>query len=136
MLHSRILDIPYSHAVMNSKKRKVGSIRYEARSRGRVTPWHFERTKPPDNRFEYCLDCTSFYCKHQVLVFTVEWNGPRPMGEQWSALGPMSIHSELDHLAFCRLISVPEEKARWLKRVLNLELRARPRVIRSTVAPH
>ena len=47
------------------------------------TPWLFEPAKRPDDRADCCLDCTFFpQCKHQVLVFTLEWTGARPKGEQ------------------------------------------------------
>ena len=66
--------------------RKVGGKRYETRSRGPrlPTPWLFEPAERPDNRADYCLDCSFLpQCKHHVLVFTLEWSGARPMGEQW-----------------------------------------------------
>ena len=48
------------------------------------TPWVFEPAKRPDDRADYCLDCSFLpQWKHQVLVFTLEWSGARPMGEQW-----------------------------------------------------
>ena len=45
--------------------------------------WLFEPTKRPDDRADYCLNCSFLLqCEHQVLGFTrVEW--ARPMGEQW-----------------------------------------------------
>ena len=48
------------------------------------TPWLFEPEKRADDRVDYCLD-SSFLpqWKHQVLVFTREWSGARPMGEHW-----------------------------------------------------
>ena len=64
------------------------------------TPWLFEPAKLPDDRADYCLDCSFFLqWKHRVLLFTLEWSGARPMGEQWLGLGPMSIPSELGQLA-------------------------------------
>ena len=49
-----------------------------------TTPWLFEPAKRPDDRADYCLDCSFLpQCKHRVLVFTIEWSGARPMGEQW-----------------------------------------------------
>ena len=50
------------------------------------TPGLFEPAKRPDYRADYCLDCSSLP-KHQVNVFTLEWSGARPMGEQWRGLG-------------------------------------------------
>ena len=64
------------------------------------TPWLFEPVKRPDDRADYCLDCSFLpQWKHRVLVFTLEWSGARPMGAQWCDLGPMNIPSELGHLA-------------------------------------
>ena len=76
--------------------------RYEGRRRGRSSPdpWLFEPAKRPDDRADYTLDCSFLpQWKHHVLVFTLEWSGARPMGEQWWGLGPMSIPRELGHLA-------------------------------------
>ena len=40
------------------------------------TPWLFEPAERPDDRADYCLDCSFLpQCKHQVLVFTLEWSG-------------------------------------------------------------
>ena len=48
------------------------------------TPWLFETAKHPDDRADYCLDSTFLpQWKHEVFVFTVEWNWARPMGEKW-----------------------------------------------------
>ena len=58
----------------NYKKRKVGGIRYEARSRGRSSPDTrlFEPAKRPDDRADYCLDCSILpQWKHRVIVFTL-----------------------------------------------------------------
>ena len=47
-------------------------------------PWLFEPAKHPDDTADYCLGCSFLpQCKHRVLVFTLEWSGARPMGEQW-----------------------------------------------------
>ena len=63
------------------------------------TPWLFEPAKRPNDRADFCLDCSFLpKWKHRVLVFTLDWSGARPMGEQWLVLGPMSIPSELGHL--------------------------------------
>ena len=44
----------------------------------------FETAKHPDDRDDYCLDCNFLHqWKHRVRVFTLEWSGARPMGEQW-----------------------------------------------------
>ena len=67
-------------------KRKVGGKRYEARSRRRSSPdtLAFEPAKRPDDRADYCLDCSFLpQWKHRVLVFTLEWSGARFLGEQW-----------------------------------------------------
>ena len=64
------------------------------------TVWLFEPAKLPDDRADYCLNYSFLpQCKHQVLVFTLEWSGARPMGEQWRGFGPVSIPSELGRLA-------------------------------------
>ena len=48
------------------------------------TPWLFEPAKRPDDRADYCLDCSFLpQWKHRVLVFTLEWSGARLVGEQW-----------------------------------------------------
>ena len=42
------------------------------------TPWLFEPAKRPDDTADYCLVCSFFpYCKHQVLVFTLDWGSPQ-----------------------------------------------------------
>ena len=43
------------------RKGKIAGIRCEARSRGRSSPtlWIFESAKRPDDRVDYCLDCSS-----------------------------------------------------------------------------
>ena len=48
------------------------------------TPWLFEPAERQDDRADYCLDCSFVpYCKHRVLVFTVEWTGARPSPLNW-----------------------------------------------------
>ena len=70
-------DEAYNYNVTRSsssawKERKVGGKRYEARSRGRSSP----DTQRPDDRADYCLDCSFLpQWKHWVLVFNLEWNG-------------------------------------------------------------
>ena len=46
--------------------------------------WLFEPAKRPNDRADYCL-YSSFLpkCKRQIFVFTVDWIGARPLGEQW-----------------------------------------------------
>ena len=64
---------------------KVGGKRYEARSHDArlPTPWLFEPAKRPNDRVDYCLDCSFLpLCKHQVVVCTLEWSGARPLVEQ------------------------------------------------------
>ena len=57
-------------------------------------PWFSEPTKRPDDRGDCCLDCSFLrWCTHQVLVFTLEWNGARPMDEQWWRARP-NEHSQ------------------------------------------
>ena len=87
------IDSVDSHMLSErSKIRKVGGVRSS------LDFLVFEPVKRPDDRADYCLDCSFLpYCKHQVLI--VEWIGARPMGEQWWGLGPMSFPSELGDLA-------------------------------------
>ena len=41
------------------------------------TPWLFEPAKRPDDKADYCLNCSILpQCKHHVLIFTLEWSGP------------------------------------------------------------
>ena len=48
------------------------------------SPWLFEPAKRPDDRTDYFPGCSFLQlCEHQLLVFTVEWTGARPMGELW-----------------------------------------------------
>ena len=48
------------------------------------TPRLSEPAKRPDDRTDYCLDCSVFpVLQHQVLVFTLEWSVTRPTGELW-----------------------------------------------------
>ena len=48
------------------------------------TPWLFEPAERPDVKADYCLDCSFLpRWKHRVLVFTLEWSGARPVGEQF-----------------------------------------------------
>ena len=55
------------------------------------TSWLFEPAKRPDDKADYCLDCSFLpQWKHRVLVFTFEWSGARPVGEQWLGLAPTS----------------------------------------------
>ena len=69
-------------------KRKEGKLGTNAMKRVAAvahlpTPWLFELAKHPDDRADYCLDCSFLpQWKHRVLVFTLEWSGARPMGEQ------------------------------------------------------
>ena len=38
------------------------------------TPWLFEPVKRPNDRADYCMDCSSLpQWKHRVLAFTLEW---------------------------------------------------------------
>ena len=68
------------------KKGKLGAhaIKRVAAGAHFQTPWLFERAKRPDDRADYCLDC-SFYPLFLApsTRFTLEWAGARPMGEQW-----------------------------------------------------
>ena len=70
---------------LERKKWRVGANAMKRVAAGAhlPTPWHFEPAKRPDDRAAYCLD-GSFLPQwmHRVLVFTLEWSGARPMGEQ------------------------------------------------------
>ena len=75
----------------------------------------FERAERPDDRVDYCLGCSFFpQSEHQSLVFTIERTGARSVGEQWG-LGPISIPSELDHLAV-QINFLSEWKTSWSER--------------------
>ena len=68
------------------KKGKLGAyaIKRVAAGAHLPTPWLFEPAKRPDDTADYCLDCSFLpQWNHRVLVFTLEWSGARPMGEQW-----------------------------------------------------
>ena len=75
--------------VLETRKIRKGKLRVNAMKRVAAeahlpTPWLFEPVKRPDDRANYCLDCSFLpQCKHRVLVFTLEWSGARPMGEKW-----------------------------------------------------
>ena len=48
------------------------------------TRWLLEPAKRLGDRADYYLDCSFLrQCKHDVLVFTVEWIEARPIGDQW-----------------------------------------------------
>ena len=67
------------------KKESCG-IRYEARSRGRSSPNLVFLSLQNAQTIELTTTWTavsSSQCRHQVLVFTLEWSWARPMGEQW-----------------------------------------------------
>ena len=67
-------------------KRKLGANAMKRVAAGAhlPTPWLFESAKRPDDRADYCLDCSFLpQWKNLVLVFTLEWSGAHPMGEQW-----------------------------------------------------
>ena len=71
---------------MKKEKGKLGANAMKRVAAGAHLPtlWLFEPTKRPDDRADYCLDCSFLpQWKHQVLVFTLEWSGARPMGKQW-----------------------------------------------------
>ena len=75
--------------LMNQERKEKGKLRANSMKRVAAgahlpTPWLFEPAKRPDDRADYCLDCSFLpQWKHLVLVFTLEWSGARPMGEQW-----------------------------------------------------
>ena len=105
-----------------TKKRKVG---VNAMKRVHLpTPWLFEPAERPDDRTDYCLDCSFLpQWNHRVLVFTLEWSGVRTVVR----LGPVSwATSNAD------LIPVPKGKSEFRSRVLRsacwLARGLRPRV--------
>ena len=105
-----------------------------------LTPWLFEPAKRPDDRADYCPDCSFLpQWKHRILVFTLEWSGVRPMGEQWWGLGPMSISSEVGHLAMpINFLAYGKNhmamETRWKNHVIPKPGTSRPRVLCSAVA--
>ena len=89
---------------MNAMKRVAAGVHLP-------TPRLSEPAKCPEDGADLCLCCSSLPdCKHQVLVFTVEWTVARPMGEEWCGLGSVSIPSKLGHLAVPS-ISLPKGKS-------------------------
>ena len=70
---------------MLEKEGKLGTnaMKRVAASANLPTPWRFEPATRPDDRADYCLDCSFLpQWKHHALVSTLEWSGARPMGEQ------------------------------------------------------
>ena len=66
------------------EKERLGANAMKRIAAGAHLQKFFEPKNRPDDRADYCLDCSFLsQCKHQVLVFTLEWSGTRPMGEQW-----------------------------------------------------
>ena len=62
---------------MKEEKRKLGANAMKRVAAGAHLP-----AKRPDDRADYCLDCSFLpQWKHRVLVFTLEWSGVRPIGE-------------------------------------------------------
>ena len=77
------------YSIMNEKcmyvKEKLGAYVMKRVAAGAhlPTPWLFEPAERPDDKTDYCLDCSFFpQCEYQVLVFILEWNGAHPVGEQ------------------------------------------------------
>ena len=59
-------------------------------------PWLVDPTKWPDDRTDYCLYCSFLpQWKHQVLVFTLEWSGARPLFALWANSDEGSAQSTL-----------------------------------------
>ena len=82
----RIELISMMVVVGGGKKVKLGANAMQRVAAGAhlPTPWLFEPAKRPDERADYCLDCSFLpQCKDRVLVFTLEWSGARLLGEQW-----------------------------------------------------
>ena len=68
------------------KERRVGAyiMQRVAADAHLPTPWLFVPAKRPDDRADYCLDCSFLpQWKHRVFVFTLEWSGARLVGKQW-----------------------------------------------------
>ena len=77
-------DVGWGELISRNEKLGTHIIKRVAAGAHLPTPWLFEPTKRPDDRADYCLDCSFLpKCKYQVLVFTLEWSGARSMGEQW-----------------------------------------------------
>ena len=66
-------------------KGKVGDIRYEAQHLGFLSLRNAQTIDPSTAWTAVSLP----QWKHRVLVFTHEWSGARPMGEQWLGLDPI-----------------------------------------------
>ena len=66
--------------------RNVEGVRYEKKPRALISRLICFLNPLNAQTIEATTACTAVclpYCKHQVLVFTVEWTGALPMGEQW-----------------------------------------------------
>ena len=100
--------------------------------------WPSEPAKRPDDRADSCLDCSFLpQCKHQVLVFTLEWREARPMGEKWWGLCPMSIPSKLGHLAMpINFLAQGKNQMAQASFEPGTSRSSRYGVLRSAVAPH
>ena len=65
---------------IGSKKGKLGAhaVKRVAAGAHLLNPWLFEPAKRPDDRADYCLDCSFLPQWNRVLDFTLEWSGMRP----------------------------------------------------------
>ena len=76
----------FSDSNLEERKRELGANAMErvAPDAHFPTPWLFEPVNRPDDKADYSLDWFPLRFYVQVLyVFTLEWSGARPMGEQW-----------------------------------------------------
>ena len=82
----RYIEILTQIRYIGKRKENLGAnaVKRVAAAAHLPTPWLFEPAKRADDRADYCLHCSFLHqWKHRVLVFTLEWSGARPMGEQW-----------------------------------------------------
>ena len=75
--------------------------------------------KRPDDKAEYCHWNVVSSSSASTRYSLVEWTGARPMGEQCWGLSPMSISSELGHLAVPMNPFLLKKKNNLPKRVSN-----------------
>ena len=89
--HVHVLHYRIAVAGANAMKRVAAGAHL-------LAPWLFEPVKCPEDRSDYCQDCSFLpRCKHQVLVCTLEWGAPqgrtvvraRP-NEHYQRTGPLS----------------------------------------------
>ena len=72
-----------SSQLMIKEKLGANAMKRVAAGAHLPTPWLFESAKRPDDKADYCLDCSFLSsCKHLVLAFTVEWTDAHSKSEQ------------------------------------------------------